>query len=108
MRMPILSYFVFIGAALVGLLFWLGDAIEPRALPFTSSQMVGLPKPYKAPPEYYSDKKPELAQSEAELPALQPTKPVKVAHKKKTTKLAEKTLVRERHAEYPRNNEIIH
>jgi hypothetical protein len=52
MRMPIFSYFVVVGVALLGLLIWLGEAMEPRALPFTSCQMVGLPKPYKAPPEY--------------------------------------------------------
>ena len=108
MRMPIFSYFVVVGVALLGLLIWLGDAMEPRALPFTSSQMVGLPKPYKAPPEYTSNRQPELALSDSEFPAPQSKRQVQAGHKKKTTKIAEDTIGRERYAEYPHNNETIH
>ena len=108
MRMPIFSYFVVVGVALLGLLIWLGDAMEPRALPFISSQMVGLPKPYKAPPEYASNRQPELALSDSELPATQSKRQVQAVHKKKTTKIAEDTVGRERYAEYPHNNEAIH
>jgi hypothetical protein len=50
MRMPILSYFLVIGTALVGLLFLVSHEIEPSR-PLGVSQMVGVPPPFKAPPE---------------------------------------------------------
>jgi hypothetical protein len=51
MRMPILSYFLVIGTALVGLLFLVSHEIEPSGLPLGVSQMVGVPPPFKASPE---------------------------------------------------------
>ncbi len=49
MRMPILSYFLIVGTALFGVLTLVGNRIEPKPLPVT--QTIGLPPPYKAPPE---------------------------------------------------------
>ena len=49
MRMPILSYFLIVGTALFGVLTLVSNRIEPRPLPVT--QMIGLPPPYKVPPE---------------------------------------------------------
>ena len=51
MRMPIFSYFIVMGTVLIGLLFCVSNEIEPNSLPFKTSQMVGIPKPYKARPE---------------------------------------------------------
>lgn len=51
MRMPILSYFLFVGTALVGLLFLVSAEIEPNSSPLKVSQMVGVPAPFKALPE---------------------------------------------------------
>jgi hypothetical protein len=49
--MPILSYFLVIGTALVGVLFLVSYEIEPSGPPLGVSQMVGVPPPFKAPPE---------------------------------------------------------
>jgi len=49
MRMPLLSYFLVAGTALLGALVLVGNKLEPRPLPV--SQMVGVPMPFKAPPE---------------------------------------------------------
>jgi len=49
MRMPILSYFLVVGVALFGVLTLVSNRIEPKPLPVT--QTVGLPPPYKAPPQ---------------------------------------------------------
>ena len=49
MRMPVLSYFLIVGAALFGVLTLVSNRIEPKPLPVT--QTIGLPPPYKAQPE---------------------------------------------------------
>ncbi|HVQ78448.1 MAG: hypothetical protein WBE94_25360 [Pseudolabrys sp.] len=49
MRMPILSYFLIVGAALFGALTLVSNRIEPKPLPVT--QTIGLPPPYKPAPE---------------------------------------------------------
>jgi hypothetical protein len=49
MRMPVLSYFLIVGAALFGVLTLVSNRIEPKPLPVT--QTIGLRPPYKAPPE---------------------------------------------------------
>ena len=49
MRMPILSYFLVAGTLLFGVLVLVGNKLEPKPLPV--SQMVGVPAPFKAPPE---------------------------------------------------------
>jgi len=49
MRMPLLSYVLVVGTALLGALVLVGNKLEPRPLPV--SQMVGVPMPFKAPPE---------------------------------------------------------
>jgi len=50
MRMPILPYFLFVGSALALILTFVGREIPD--IPATQvSQMVGLPAPFKVPPE---------------------------------------------------------
>ena len=49
MRMPLLSYFLVAGTVLFGALILVGDKLEPKPLPV--SQTVGVPAPFKAPPE---------------------------------------------------------
>jgi hypothetical protein len=50
LRMPIFSYFVVVGAALTGILLWLGSVYPPNPTILTSSQTIGVPK-FKAEPE---------------------------------------------------------
>jgi hypothetical protein len=49
MRMPLLSYFLVAGTVLFGTLVLVGNKLEPKPLPV--SQAVGVPAPFKAPPE---------------------------------------------------------
>jgi hypothetical protein len=49
MRMPVLSYFLVAGTVLFGVLTLVGNKLEPKPLPVT--QTVGVPQPFKAPPE---------------------------------------------------------
>ena len=50
MRMPVLSYFlVDAGTVLFGVLVLVSNQFEPKPLPV--SQTVGVPAPFKAPPE---------------------------------------------------------
>jgi hypothetical protein len=51
MRMPLFSYFIVAGTMLVGLLFWVGPETEPASSSIKTSQTIGLPTPFKAPPE---------------------------------------------------------
>ena len=50
MRMPILPYFLFVGSALALILTFVGREI-PDVTAIQVSQMVGVPAPFKAPPE---------------------------------------------------------
>jgi hypothetical protein len=47
--MPILSYFLVVGTVLFGMLVLVSNRLEPT--PLQVSQMVGIPAPFKAPPE---------------------------------------------------------
>ena len=49
MRMPILFYFLFGGAVLFGGLVLVSNRLEPK--PLAVSQTIGVPAPFKAPPE---------------------------------------------------------
>jgi len=49
MKMPILSYFLVAGTILFGGLVLLSSHLEFKPLPV--SQMIGVPQPFKAPPE---------------------------------------------------------
>jgi len=51
MRMPIFSYFLVTGTVLAGLLIWLGGETQSNDSALKTSQVVGLPKPFKPPPE---------------------------------------------------------
>jgi hypothetical protein len=47
-RMPLLRYFMVVGSVLVGLLFWVSNESEPNSSPIKTSQVVGVPRPFKA------------------------------------------------------------
>ena len=48
MRLPLLSYFMVVGSLLAGLLFWGSNEIGLNSSPLKTSQVVGLPRPFKA------------------------------------------------------------
>jgi hypothetical protein len=47
MRVPLVSYFMVVGSLLAGLLFWVSNEIGLKSSPLKTSQMVGLPGPFK-------------------------------------------------------------
>jgi hypothetical protein len=49
MRMPILTYFLVVGALLFGGLLLISSHLESKPLPV--SQRIGVPAPFKAPPD---------------------------------------------------------
>lgn len=49
MRMPIFGYFVVVGAILFGAIALVGSELESTPMPVT--QTIGVPAPFKAPPE---------------------------------------------------------
>ena len=51
MRMPLVSYFVVMGAALTLALIFISNRIEPLGSPVPTSQIVGLARPYMPEPE---------------------------------------------------------
>jgi hypothetical protein len=51
MRMPLVSYFVVMGATLTLALIFISNRIEPLGSPVPTSQIVGLARPYMPEPE---------------------------------------------------------
>ena len=47
----ILSYFIVTGTALVGLLFLVSSGLDPNSSPIKTSQTMGIPQTFKAPPK---------------------------------------------------------
>ncbi len=105
MRMPLLSYFVVIGAALLVGLLYLSSTMEPVGPAIQTTQMVGLPPPYKAPPEVAQQAPPLAQQADVQLPAPPPAKPVAVARKHKAVKTAAaRTVPQDRDVQYPHDH----
>lgn len=102
--MPIFRYFLVVGVALLGMLFWLGGKKEPSAAQSTTSQTIGLPGHHKSRAISSRDRVPEIARAEVELPVPRQKMDVNVAYKNKPAKMTEKPVVRERHVEYTREN----
>jgi hypothetical protein len=108
MRMPLLSYFTAVGAVLVGLLFWVSSEIEPESLSLKTSQIVGLPKPFKAPPEARQYK--ITGVNFAAEYQRRPTRSTKIVDAAPRMKMASKysTPTGNRLAEYPHSSLSIH
>ena len=90
MRMPIVSYFLVVGAVLAGLLIWLGDDGELESAPMRTSQQIGMPKPFKGKPETMVDISNVNFAAARERPAAEheraAEKPAKVAAEPKPRK----------------------
>jgi len=107
MRMPLFSYFTVVGTVLLGLLVWLGTEIEPNNSPLRTSQIVGVPKPFKADPEPPQDRITGINFAAAYArPAPKPVKTSDAAQKDKTVSSRSKTPTWNRLAEYPHDNNL--
>jgi hypothetical protein len=109
MRMPILSYFTVAGIALLALLFWVSNGLDPNSSAIRTSQIIGVPEPFKAQPE-----KPQYTvgnlnfAAEAEDSATKPTQAATPAAKPKTASKPSKTPKWNRVAETPHDEQNIH
>jgi hypothetical protein len=97
---PVFSYFLIIGSVLTGLLFYANSVMVPEPLPFSISQTIGLPKPYKAPTVIVESPTPAVIATTIEQP-VEAKKPVKVVRRYKTTRVVRQTLRQERYAADP-------
>lgn len=66
--MPLFSYFLIVGSVLTGLLFYADSVMVPVSLPFSTSQSIGLPEPYKAPVVVVEVPKPVIIAATVEPP----------------------------------------
>jgi len=107
--MPILSYFIVAGTALVGLLFWVSDRLDPNSSAIKTSQTVGLPERFKAQPEQsrYKIGGVNFA-AEQEHSVTNPAQPVEPTAKQKTTSKPSKVPMWKRLAESPHDNLSVH
>jgi hypothetical protein len=107
--MPIFSYFAVAGTVLLGLLLWVSNEIEPGPPPIATSQVVGLPKPFKAPPDVPRNREAVLARADnPEPPAANIVKQVSATQKKKASRKVSKPPAQNRVAEYPPDRLNIH
>lgn len=112
MRMPVLRYFVVVGAVLLGLLYWAGDKGESGTPALKTAQTVGIPKSFNPQPQLQA--LPEVTTvnfaSEYDHPQSKAAKTVESKAVKNTeSKRKDKTVTRHqpawrRFVEYPRDN----
>jgi len=109
MRMPILSYFLVTGTVLVGLMIWAGSEAEPNSPALKTSQIVGLPKPFKAPPETSQHRITGVNfAAERDPPAPKPVKAAEAPRKQKVSSKYSKMPTWNWLAEYPYSRLSVH
>ena len=108
MRMPILSYFVVAGTALLALLFWVSNGLDPSSAAIRTSQIVGIPEPFKARPEppQYAVGNVNFA-AEAEDAVIKPTQTAAPAAKPKAGSRPSKTPKWNKFAESPHDERSV-
>jgi hypothetical protein len=97
---PVLQYFLVVGSVLTGLILYANSAMVPNALPFSVSQMNGLPEPYKAPMIVAEVPNPVIVATTVE-PSVEVKKPVKAVRKHKPAQVARQSVPQGRYAAYP-------
>ena len=111
MRMPLLSYFLIVGAALLGLLLWSSDEL-PLWFANITSQLVGLPKSklQREPSQplittaNFAAEDSHPVKSEDTLLNQEKRAPPHVAHERKAESKQLKTRTKNRFAEFPQDN----
>ena len=108
MRMPILSYFLFVGAALTGILLWLGNESQPDQPALTSSQTMGVPT-FKPEPEGRHARVTTVNFAAAYgRPESKPIKAEATPRKQRAVVNPSEPPARNRYAEFPHSNLSIH
>ena len=93
MRMPVLRYFLVVGAVLFGLLMLVNSRTESSGPPVKTAQTVGLPQSVKMLPEPPPQVTAVNFAAEQEPPKAKPVEPAnppKVVEKKRKEKIASK------------------
>lgn len=115
MRMPIFSYFLVVGAALLGLLLWSSTELPSSGSPIQTSQLVGVPKfePQRHPPQplntaanFAAEEAPPARSGDTPLTQEKsaPRHNSRVAHERKAESEQLKTRIKNRFAEFPQDN----
>ncbi len=106
--MPIFKYFLFVGAALTGILVWLGNEYPPSQTALISSQAIGVPK-YKPEPEPKHARVTTVNFAAAYAqPASKPDKIEAARHRQRVTASVSESPPLKRFAEFPHGNLSIH
>ncbi|MGA9282146.1 MAG: hypothetical protein WBW00_12800 [Pseudolabrys sp.] len=120
MRMPVLRYFVVVGAVLLGLLYWAGDQGTSNSPALKTAQTVGIPKSFKPQLQLQLQLQPlsevtavnfasEYDHPQTSAAKTVETKPVKQAETKRKDKAASRHQPTwNRFVEYPHDNLSIH
>ncbi len=99
--MPVLQYFLVVGAGLTGLIFYANSVMVPAALPFSVSQKNGLPESSNAPVIVAEVPTPVIIATTAE-PPVEVKKPIKAVRKHKPAQVVRQSVPpQERYAAYP-------
>jgi hypothetical protein len=97
---PVLLYFLIVGSALTGLLFFANSVMVPGPLPFSVSQTVGLPEFHNPPMIVIEKPKPVIIETTIATP-IEAKKPVKAARKHQPTRIFGQVAPQGRYAAYP-------
>jgi hypothetical protein len=105
---PIISYFLVVGASLLGLLFWIDANYAAGLSPIKTTQTAGLPQPYKSPTRVV-EVLPVPVVSEAKIEAkIDAAKPTKIAHRQKPRiKIVRNPEPTEQVAQYRMRREVL-
>jgi hypothetical protein len=98
--LPVLRYFLIVGPALACLLFYAHSEMAPAALPFSVSQKVGLPEPFKPPVIVAEHPRPVIVAPTVEA-AIKVKKSVKAVRKHKAAQVVRRSIAQGRYAAYP-------
>lgn len=109
--MPILSYFLFVGAALTGILLWLGNEFQPEKPALTSSSTIGIPAFKPEPEPAHASVTTVNFAAAYERPERKPLKSTRTEvtrHKQTVTINPSEPATRNKYAEFPHDNLSIH
>jgi len=103
---PIIPYFLVVGTSLLGVLVWIDANYKTGPSPITTTQVVGLPQPYKPPRRVVEMSASVISEAKVE-PKIDAAKATKVAHKKKPhIKVVRSPQPREEVAQYRMNRDL--
>jgi len=105
--MPVFQYMMVVGSVLSSLIFYANSLMAPATLPFSVSQIIGLPAPYRAPVVVAEAPRPAIIATTVEQRA-EVKKPVKAVSKHRSPQVVPLPVPQGRYATYtPREHGSI-